>query len=275
MLVRVDPDDPDDADVMVLGTIAGRDSWFRLDTGAARTQLVADGDLAELTAAVSEASAGAFGQPASRQIIAISDLTIGDLAIGELDVAVVPADSGQQNLLGMDVLRRFSCHFRFDAELLELAESPAAGADLDLTVDDRSHAYIELSWGAVIASACWDSGGGITVVDRGFTDEHPELFVAAGSSSGTDSTGASFSTPTFTLAGPAIAGVPFPSARVAVVDLGPVNKDLEFPMDVILGAPTIRRANWLFDFPARRWRAPQLTGSLWPTASSAPSAPAR
>jgi hypothetical protein len=260
---------------MVPGSVAGRQLWFRLDTGAARTQIVADGDVTEPVSGLSETSAGAFGQRASKQIVTMSDLTVGDLAIGELDVVRVPTDSGQQNLLGMDVLGRFCCHFRFDTEMLELAESPTAEADLDLTVDDRGHAYVELAWGSVTASACWDSGAGITVVDRAFLDEHPELFVAAGSSSGTDSTGASFSTPTFTLAGPAIAGVPFPSARVAVVDLGPVNKDLEFPMDVILGAPTIRRANWLFDFPARRWRAPQLVGSLWATASSAPSAPAR
>lgn len=266
MLARADPDDPDCADIMVPGTVAGRRLWFRLDTGAARTQIVADGDVTGPAAGVSEISAGAFGQRASRQIVAVSGLAVGDLAIGELDVVRVPTDSGQQNLLGMDVLGRFCCHFRFETEVLELAESPAAQADLDLTVDDRGHAYVELAWGGVTASACWDSGGGITVVDKAFLDEHPELFVAAGSSSGTDSTGASFATPTFRLAGPEIAGVPFPSTRVAVLDLRPVNRDLEFPMDVILGAPTIRLANWQFDFPARRWAAPQLIGYLWTAA---------
>jgi hypothetical protein len=27
----------------------------------------------------------------------------------------------------------------------------------------------------------------------------------------------------------------------------------EYPMDLILGYPTLRQADWLFDFPAKRW----------------------
>jgi hypothetical protein len=161
----------------------------------------------------------------------------------------------------MDLLGRYCCRFRFGTGVLELSESPAAEADLDLIVDERGHPYVELAWGDVTASACWDSGGGVTVVDKAFADAHPELLVPAGSSSGTDSTGAQFEVSTFTLAGPTIAGTAFPSARVAVLDLAPVNAGLKLPMDVILGAPTMRRANWLFDFPARRWAAPRLIGS--------------
>ncbi len=28
---------------------------------------------------------------------------------------------------------------------------------------------------------------------------------------------------------------------------------IEIPMDLILGYPTIRQADWLLDFPAKRW----------------------
>jgi predicted aspartyl protease len=261
MLVQGDPDDPDCADVTVPGSIAGRSCWFRLDTGAARTQVLADGDLADLVPVRSESSAGAFGQAASFQVVTVTDLAVGDLVIPEVDVTRVAPGPGQQYLLGMDVLGRYRCRFRFDTGLLELAESATAGADLDLTVDDRGHPYVELSWDGVSASACFDTGGGITAVDKRFRDRHLELFTPAGSSSGLDSTGASFSVPTFMLAGPLIGGVRFPPARVAVLDLAPINTELEFPMDLILGAPTIRHANWLFDFPARRWAAPVLTGS--------------
>ncbi len=246
---------------MVAGTIGGHQHWFRLDTGAARTQILAHGEVAGLAPVKSESSAGAFGQPASADIVTISDLAVGELAVPELDVRRMAADSGQQYLLGMDVLGRYCCRFRFDAGLLELGRSPAVEADLDLTVDERGHPYVELAWDGVTASACWDSGGGITAVDKAFAEAHPDLLEPAGSSSGTDSTGARFEVPTFRLAGPAIAGVAFPSARVAVLDLAPMNRNLEFPMDVILGAPTMLRANWLFDFPARRWAAPQLISS--------------
>lgn len=261
MRVQPDPDDPDGVDVTVPGSIAGRSCWFRLDTGAARSQVLADDELADLAPVRAESSAGTFGQAMSFELVTISDLVIGDLIIAELDVTRVAPNSGQQYLLGMDVLGRYCCRFRFDAALLELSESPAAEADLDLTVDDRGHPYVELDWDGVTARACFDSGGGITVVDKAFSEKHPGLFTPAGSSTGSDSTGAQFATPTFTMAGPAIGGVAFPPKRVAVLDLAPVNKDLELPMDVILGAPTISQANWLFDFPARHWAAPQLIAS--------------
>jgi hypothetical protein len=35
--------------------------------------------------------------------------------------------------------------------------------------------------------------------------------------------------------------------------LSQVNSTLDKPMDLILGYPTILLADWLFDFPARRW----------------------
>ena len=40
--------------------------------------------------------------------------------------------------------------------------------------------------------------------------------------------------------------------QIIFVESG-VNSTLEYPMDLILGYPTIRQADWLFDFPARRW----------------------
>jgi hypothetical protein len=261
MLVQADPEDPDGVTVTVRGSIARRSCLFWLDTGAARTQVLAEGELAELAPVRSERSAGTFGQRASYQVVTISDLVVGDLRVPELDVHRVPTDIGQQYLLGMDVLGRYCCRFRFDAGLLELARSPAAEADRDLTMDDRGHPYVELSFDGITASACWDSGGGITVVDKAFADRHPDLLTPAGSSSGTDSTGLRFEVPMFVLAGPTVAGVAFPSPRVAVLDLSPINTEHpEFPMDVILGAPTMRHANWLFDFPSRRWAAPQLIG---------------
>jgi hypothetical protein len=258
MVVQGDPGDPDSVGVMAAGSVAGHEVMFRLDTGAARSQVLADAELAELTPVESRRSAGAFGEHLSMDVVRIRDLAVGDLAVAELDVDRMPADSGQQYLLGMDVLGRYCCRFRFDAGVLELDDSRDPKADLELILGDRGHPYVELTWDGVTASALWDSGSGITVVDQGFLDRNPGLFVAAGVSIGTDSTGAQFSTPMFEMAGPAIGGVRFPAARAVVVDLGPVNRELQYPMDVIVGAPLIRQANWLLDFPARRWAAPEV-----------------
>ncbi len=256
MLIHPDPDDPNCADIMVDAVIAGRPYSLRLDTGAARTQLLADSYLAELATRGRDTSAGAFGQPQDRDIVTIRDLTIGDLDVPPLDVVRVDAP-GQQCLLGMDVLRQYRCQFRFDDAMLILDGDPAPRTGLDLQLDDRGHVYIELGWDAAIASACWDSGAGITVVDRAFRLRYPELFSDAGRAAGTDSTGAQFAAATFTMAGPHIAGIGFPPSKVAVIDLSPLNRELEFPMDLIAGYPLLRQASWLFDFPARRWAPPE------------------
>jgi hypothetical protein len=46
--------------------------------------------------------------------------------------------------------------------------------------------------------------------------------------------------------GPVIGQHAFSRHRAVAVDLSPLNSTLEKPMDLILGYPTIRLANWLF-----------------------------
>ncbi len=64
------------------------------------------------------------------------------------------------------------------------------------------------------------------------------------------------------MAGPVIGGVQFASSLVAVFDLGPMNERLQYLMEVVVGYPTYRQADWLFDVPASRWAAPQLLPGL-------------
>jgi hypothetical protein len=132
-------------------------------------------------------------------------------------------------------------------------------------MDRRGHPYVEVSWPGVTASACWDTGSGPTIVDRGFWLSHPELFEQIGESTGTDSSGDQAQTPLLMMAGPIIGQRAFTSHKAVAVDLSQVNSTLEIPMDLILGYPTIGQAGWLFDFPARRWT---LTGSGSPLTSS-------
>jgi hypothetical protein len=89
-------------------------------------------------------------------------------------------------------------------------------------------------------------------MDRSFWLSHPELFEQIGASVGTDVNGDQAETPLLLMAGPVIGQHTFSRHKVATVDLSQVNRTLEHPMDLILGYPTIRQADWLFDFPARR-----------------------
>lgn len=254
LLVHADADDPDCAEVSVDGSVAGRPYRFVLDTGARSTHVVADEFTAGLADEGVRDSAGVFATRTDTAVT-LPDVCVGATPPMTLSTAVLlPASQpGARNLLGMDFLRHYQCHFLFDRRLLLLAVSESAGATLALHTDDAFHPYVDAGWDRAGASCVWDSGAGITVVDRGFRQQNEGLFEPAGVSVGTDATGTQVRTPTYLMAPVRIGGELFASHRVAEVDLSVANRTLERPMDVLLGWTTLRQANWLFDFPARRW----------------------
>jgi predicted aspartyl protease len=253
LIIEAEPDDPGCATVMVDGTVAGRPYRFILDTGAARTQLEADEYTCTLGAGPGESSSGAFASHCD-PIVTVTDLAVGSLRVATLDVTrVSPVPPQLRNLLGMDVLRRCRCLFRLEAALLDVEAPAGYQAGRDLRMDSRGHVYVDVSWPGVTAQACWDTGAGITIVNRGFWLAHPRLFEEIGTSVGTDATGATLETPVVLLAEAVIGGRSFGRHKAAVVDLSQANSTIELPMDLILGYPTLRQADWLFDFPANRW----------------------
>ena len=104
-----------------------------------------------------------------------------------------------------------------------------------------------------IAHRLHQFGSGATLVNRDFWLGHPELFEPIGTSAGTDGQGQRAETPLLLMAESAIGQRAFGRHQAVAVDLSGVNRTLEYPMDLILGYPTIRQADWLFDFPAKRW----------------------
>jgi hypothetical protein len=254
LVIAQEPDDPGCATVMVDGTVGGRPYRFILDTGAARTQLEADEYTAALSAVTGDSSFSAFGGHSAPPLVTISDLAAGSLRADTLTVTRVERGGpGVRNLLGMDVLRQYCCHFRLDAHVLELDAPLGCPADQDLLMSSRGHVYVDLQWAGVTGQACWDSGSGATIVNRDFWQEHPQLFEEVGTSVGTDGSGAQAETPVLMMAAPVIGQRAFSAHQAVAVDLSRVNCTLEYPMDLILGYPTLRQADWLFDFPAKRW----------------------
>jgi hypothetical protein len=254
LIITPDPDDPDCAVVRVDGTISGRPYRFVLDTGASRTQVVADDLTTPLPSHGPHDARGIFARRRDA-LVTVTDVAVGPLRVATLQVVRVDASRpGTDNLLAMDVLTRRCCHFRFDAGALLLGPSPAPGSLRPLRMDGRGHVYVDVRWPTVRGLACWDTGAGITVVDRAFLRAHPELFERCASSVGTDSTGAQVEAPTYWMAGPTIGGAVFARLKVAAVDLSVQNRTLDRRMDLILGYTALRQADWLFDFPARRWR---------------------
>jgi hypothetical protein len=163
---------------------------------------------------------------------------------------------GKGNLIGMDLLKDFRCHFLFDENrvLVDADDDFGAGyAVQDLFLDNRFHPYVDVQFGPLKARGVWDTGASITVTDMNFINKHPAFFQEAGRSTGTDSTGTSMETPMFIMAATLLGEAAFPPHKVAGVDLSHVNSTLDVPMDFILGYNTLSKANWLFDFPRRKW----------------------
>jgi hypothetical protein len=253
LVIQAEPDDPDCAAVMTDGTVAGRPYRFIVDTGAARTQLEADEYTGTLEAASVETSSGALASH-SDPVVTVTDVAVGPLRAATLDVTrVSPAPPRTRNLLGMDVLRGYRCRFRLQAGLLDVDAPADHQTDRDLRTDSRGHVYVDVHWPGVTGQACWDSGAGITIVNRDFRLAYPRLFEEAGTATGTDATGATLETPLVLMAQAVIGGRRFGRHRAAVVDLSHANSTIELPMDLILGYPTLEQADWLFDFPANRW----------------------
>lgn len=124
---------------------------------------------------------------------------------------------------------------------------------MPLYLDEVGHAYLDVVMGSVTASAVWDTGAGITVVDTSLIAQHPELFDEVEPTRGIDGVGQTQQTPTYIMGPVSIAGVSFEAQKIAAVDLTAANARLARPMDLILGYPTLRQATWFMDFPRHQW----------------------
>lgn len=253
MIVEPDLDDPECANVMVDASIAGRPYRFVLDTGSPRTHVVADDFTTTLATRGTHTSSGVFSS-SSNTLVTLPELAVGSAAQGSVEAVLVDTSQSEaRNLLGMDVLKSHCWHFKFDEQTLTVETAKSSNAKRPLTMDAVSHPYVELSWQNAIAQCVWDSGAGITVVDRAFWSEHPDMFHEAGTSLGIDANGLQVEVLTFVMAEVEIGGELFARHKVAVVDLSQANAELDRPMDLLLGYTTLNQANWLFDFPAKRW----------------------
>lgn len=256
LIIEPDPEDVDAAQVLVDAILDGRPYRFLLDTGAARTAVQLDEYTSTFGSVGTHTSSGVFAQ-VSEELILVPSIELGPIAKQNMPVVRI-ASSGAVlgNLIGMDLLKDVCCHVLFEEQRVEVdpPEEPGISDTVQaLFLDSVGHPYVDVQFDSVIAHAVWDTGAGITIADLTFITKHPDLFQLRGQSTGTDATGFSRETPTFMMGASVIGTKPFPPHTVAGVDLSRVNATIDAPMDLILGYSTLRRANWLFDFPRQRW----------------------
>jgi hypothetical protein len=254
LIIKPDEEDVEAAEVLVDGTIGGYNYRFLLDTGAAKTTVIFDEYTSAFDRIEKISSSGVFAG-SDQDLIRVPLIELGPISkSGFTLVRMEASDSVRNNLIGMDLLKEYCCHFLFDENRVDVEEELEFGSQFqELTLGSKFHPYVDVQFGMLKTKAVWDTGAGITVTDMNFVKRHPALFQRIGQSHGTDSTGTSLETPMFMMASTIIGNQEFPPHKVAGVDLSHVNSVTEIPIDLILGYNTLCQANWLFDFPRKRW----------------------
>ena len=260
LIIQRDEEDIEAAEVYVDGQISGHPYRFLLDTGAGTTTVLYDAFTASFESAGQTHSSGVFS-PKQDDLINVPTLTIGAIHRQGVVVArMAQAAQNVRNLIGMDILKEYALHFRFDERRVLVDPEIDAQSWQTLFMDKKHHPYMTVQFGGVSAQVVWDTGASITIVDQAFIREHRAFFTPMGASVGTDGTGAQQETPMYEMAAYTIGGWTFAPHKVAGVDLSFVNSTIEHPMTMILGYTTLSQARWLMDFPRARWTITAMPG---------------
>lgn len=181
-------------------------------------------------------------------LVQLEALEWGSLTARGLTVNMNPLGWPHPPLLGMDVLGSHACHFRFSEGVLELDGPATSDALLPLPAQSDKTPAVPVQWEGTTIEAVWDTGAGITVVDRTWAEAHPEIVTISHEfGTGTDAYGKTGRNPKGRLAPCRIGHATFPEQDCGLPDLSGLN------IDIILGLPLISHANWYMDFPRRRW----------------------
>lgn len=252
--VEIDPEAADEALYFVDGYIHEHPYKFLLDTGAGRSGIIADEFNAELESAGKSGGSGVF-MPSNDDLVNVSAIQVGPLVQENMVVGRVKGGAANRpNIIGMDFWQHYRCEFLFDQNKLVIDQPDSILVTLyTLQTSAKCHPCVDVKLENITARAVWDTGASITIVDSNFIEKYPNLFTTDGASEGTDATGASFETPMYKMNACTIGDRAFPEVRVTSVDFSHINANSDTPMDMIVGYNILSKANWLFDFPNKKW----------------------
>lgn len=253
LVIIPDKEDPG-AFIFVDGFIEKHRYRFLLDTGAASSEVCFDSYTSKFNKIGDKKSSGAFSSE-SLDIIQIPSIEFGLIFKTNFTIKRQSENGrNKHNIIGMDILKDYSCHFKFSTENVSINPLFNDSTNrLSLLLGPKFHPYVDVFLKETQVRAVWDTGASITVVDQAFIKRNPQLFQKIGESTGTDATGTSQETPTYMMDSYIIGAHRFPATEVVGLDLSHINSSTEIPMTMILGFTTLQYANWLFNFPEKYW----------------------
>lgn len=240
-----DPEVPGCGNIFVPVEVDGCATRAALDTGALRTMLIDVPPSARLVG--SQETSGAFGTEVVTEW-EVSDVRVGSLRAGPLTVNRIGDGSGRHQVVGLDLLGSGPWQLDLARGTLITGEPLVHGSKYRATTHGRI--LTEMRWPTATATALWDTGAGITLIDRRFADAHPSLFEHAGSTRATDVVGTQGDVGLAQVSDYEIDGNPFAGHIIAIVDL----PEIPDRIDAAIGFPTISQARWAVDAPSHQWR---------------------
>jgi hypothetical protein len=227
----------------------------RLDTGAGDKILVHDdATFAPYPAAGSGSNANGIGARSDVDLIRIGRLRLGASDFGPVSAkrAKDPARAPFSPMIGPQAVTRRAFALRFSSPpQLVFDAPPPPGPFFPLGPFDRDrHLFITVDAGAEPFTALFDTGAGITEIDRDYVAAHPKDFTFVGVMQFPGRPDASI----YELRALNIGGRRFDAVDVVAEDFAFMQKKTRDPsLRLLLGYDVITRADWSFDLARRRW----------------------
>lgn len=170
ILLSIKHDDEfcDTAEVWMKADVDQREQNFILDTGCAVTKLSYNEFSAKYEAIEGGEYSSAFGK-SKHEKIRVQSISAGPISRGPIEISRTPKGGNDKNLFGMDLLRDRTIELALPQSTLNFIDQPTHQlCSNKLWLDSGSIPFIEVTSRATTAKAVWDTGAGITIVDKAF-----------------------------------------------------------------------------------------------------------
>jgi hypothetical protein len=144
LIIKPDEEDSEAAQVLVDATIGDYPYRFLLDTGAARTSIAFDAYTSTFDCIEKSNSSGVFAA-SSQDVIRVPLIKLGPISKKDFPLVRLEGnDPERPNLLGMDLLKDFCCHFFFDEKRMIIQDEPECDLPFqELLLGKKFHPYDE------------------------------------------------------------------------------------------------------------------------------------
>lgn len=197
---------------------------------------------------------GAGGQRKTCDVIRLNSWTIGYFTQSNVEAVRCP-DSVPSDTIGIGYFseHRFALNIgyhRFEVD----SPIPQNVVREPLKIYSSGHIAVSVQVSGRQFEAMWDTGAGVSVVDRRLVSEMPQVFsFIQDIPTGHDGTGAQVFAKLYNMTNLTIGGVSFPESKVLAIDFSAFAQNFSPNMRLVLGPSHMQFHDWFIDIPSQKW----------------------